>query len=281
MFIVNVKFKKKGILCLILFSFFLTAHATSVNYLHIYDASDNRLMYIEFEYDASGNNISRSVYMSDSTFIKKTVFQKTDGKRVKETSLSFNEDTLFNASFKTEGTKNTITMKDQFGVEQFGGDVSYTEATTDNFDFSQNSKIINKIKYEKDGSGNYNRMNVYDNADHLIYYATLAQIPSGVVNHTQNTLNKPSLHAIGNNRFEFRFNILKPSMVSCELTSLSGRQVGKLINRKVASGAVKEVISIGKSMPNIANGVYLMSFSIDGKSVSREKVLVQRTKGGL
>ena len=104
-------------------------------------------MFIEFEYDASGANISRSVYMSDSTFIKKTVIQNSsDGKKVKETSLNFNEDTLFSASFKTDGSKNSINVKDQFGVDQFGGDVSYTEATTDNFDISQNSKLINKIK---------------------------------------------------------------------------------------------------------------------------------------
>jgi hypothetical protein len=91
----------------------------------------------------------------------------------------------------------------------------------------------------------------------------------------------PSIHATGNNRFEFHFTILKPSLISCELTSLSGRHVGKLFNNKYATGAFNEVISLTKSMPNIANGVYLMSLSINGRSVSSEKILVQRTKGGL
>jgi hypothetical protein len=280
MFIVNIKFKKKGILFLVLFSFFLTAHASSVKYLHFYDASDNRIMYIEFEYDENGVNTSRSLYMNDSTFIKRTVFQKSSGKRVNETSFSFNEDTLFKASLKTDGSKNILNMKDQFDVEQFGGDVSYTETSTDNYDISQNNQIINKMKYEKDGSGNYSKINVYDKDGNLLYYASL--LPIGVAKHNQKIMrNLPSLRAMGNNRFEFNFNISKPSVVSCELTSLSGRQVGKLLNHKYASGAVKEVISIGKSMPNIANGVYLMSFSIDGKSVSSEKILVQRAKGGL
>jgi hypothetical protein len=273
-------FKKRKLLFVPLFSFFVVIHAEPAKYLNFYDASDNRIMFIEFEYDGNGVNTSRSVFMDDSTFIKKTIFQKTDGKRVKETTFSFNEDTLFSASLKTVGSNNIINVKDQFGVDQFGGDVSYTEASTDNFDIAQNNNVINKIKYEKDGNGNYNKINVYDKDGNLLYYALFSA--SGVIRHNQNALlNLPSLRAIGNNRFEFRFNILKPSMVCCELTSLSGRQVGKLLNHKYASGAVKEVISIGKSMPNIANGVYLMNLSIDGKSVSREKILVQRTIGGL
>jgi hypothetical protein len=137
------------------------------------------------------------------------------------------------------------------------------------------------MKYEKDGSGNYTKIDVYDKDGNLLYYASFDGPSIGVLKHNRNLLNLPSMRAIGNNRFEFRFNFLKPSMVCCELTSLSGRQVAKLLNRKYASGAVNEVISISKSMPNIANGVYLMSLSIDGKSVSSEKILVQRTKGGL
>ena len=267
---------------LLIFSFFIITHAEPVKYLHFYDASDNSLMFIEFEYDASGANISRSVYMSDSTFIKKTVIQNSsDGKKVKEVSLNFNEDTLFSASFKTDGSKNSINVKDQFGVDQFGGDVSYTEATTDNFDISQNSKLVNKISYEKDAGDVYRKINITDNNGLLMYYANVEYSTGAVFKYQGKKLTLPSMRALGNNRFEFRFTISKPALVSCELISLSGRQVGMLINRKYAPGAAKEVISISKKMPNIANGIYLMSFSIDGKSVSKEKILIQRSKGGL
>jgi hypothetical protein len=280
---VNVKLKKRRILCFILLSFFLTANATSVKYVHFFDAMDNKLMYLEFEYDGSGNNTARSVYMSDGTFIKRTVFNAaSDGKRSLETSLNFNEDTLFSTSLRTDGAKKFIKVKDQFGVDQFGSEISYTESATDNFDFFQNNSQLNKMSYEKDGSGVYRKINVYDNTQKLMYYATLQYDgePSAV-KYQKIPLTSPSVRAMGNNNYEFRFNILKSSTISCELTSLSGRQVGKVFNRTFTPGPGKEIVSIGKSLPTIANGVYLMNFSIDGKSVSRDKILIQGSKGGL
>jgi hypothetical protein len=280
---VNVRLKKMESLCFILFFFFLASNASTVKYLHFFDAMDNRLMFIEFEYDANGINTAQSVFMSDSTFVKRTIFKNaSDGKKDLEISFNFNEDTLFSTSLRSDAGKSFIKVKDQFGVDQFGSEVSYTESTTDNFDFFQNNSQINKMSYEKDGNGIYRKISVYDNAQKLIYYATI-QYDGDVtaVKSQQYPLILPSIHATGNNRFEFHFTILKPSLISCELTSLSGRHVGKLFNNKYATGAFNEVISLTKSMPNIANGVYLMSLSINGRSVSSEKILVQRTKGGL
>ncbi|MGE5671872.1 MAG: hypothetical protein ACM31E_10535, partial [Fibrobacterota bacterium] len=244
--------------------------------------SDNSLMFIEFEYNANGVNTSRSVYMSDTTFVNKTNIQTSpDGFKVRETSLNFNDDTLFNATFKSDADKKSINVKDQFGVDQFGSDVSYTETGTDNFDITQNNKLINKISYIKEGDI-YRRINVSDNNGALIYYATVEyESGEGVVYNTKNNKITQSLRQLGNNRFEIRFTMLKTAPVSCELVTLSGRQVGKLVHRNFTSGTVREVINFNKSLSTITTGVYLLNLTIDGNRVLKEKILIQRSKGGM
>jgi len=273
--------KGKSILIFIV-SLFSVSFTEPVRYLHFYDAADNSLMFIEFEYDAQGVNTSRYVYMSDTTFIKKINIQSSpDGFKVRETSLDFNDDTLFSATYKAESDKNSFNVKDQFGVDQFGSDISYAETGTDKFDITQNNKLLNRISYIKEGDI-YKRINVTDNNGTLIYYATVEyESGAGVVYNSKKNNTIPTLRHLGNNRFEIRLTMLKPAPVSCELATLSGRKVGKVVNRNFASGTVKEVINFNKSLTNLTTGVYLLSLSIDGNRVLKEKILIQRLKRGM
>lgn len=273
--------KRKTILFIIVFNLAI-AYSAPVKYLHFYDASDNSLMFIEFEYDGNGVNTSRSVFMSDSTFIKKINIQSSaDGVKVKETSLNFNDDTLFSATFKSDADKKSINVKDQFGVDQFGSDVSYTESSTDNFEITQNNKLINRISYVQDGDI-YRRINVSDNSGNLLYYATVEyESGAGVVYNFKTNKNIPSLRQLGNNHFEIRFTVLKNTLVSCEIATLSGRKAGRLLHRNFTSGSVREVINFNKSLSTITTGVYLLTLSIDGHRVLKEKILIQRSKGGM
>ncbi len=273
--------KGKWILVIIV-SFFAISNSEPVRYLHFYDAADNSIMFIEFEYDANGVNTSRSVYMSDTTFIKKINVQTSpDGLKVRETSFNFNDDTLFSAAYKSDADKNSFNVKDQFGVDQFGSDVSYAETSTDNFDITQNSKVINRISYIREGD-KYTKIHVTDNSGTLLYYATVEyESGAGVVYNTKFNNNIPSLRHLGNNRFEVRFTMLKPAHVSCELSTMSGRQVGKVVHRDFTNGTVREVINLNKSLSAITTGVYLLSLSIDGNRVLKEKILIQRSKGGM
>jgi hypothetical protein len=263
-------------------SFFVVSYTEPVRYLHFYDAADNSLMFIEFEYDALGVNTSRTVYMSDTTFIKKIDIESaSDGNKIRETSFNFNDDTLFSATFKSDADKNSFNVRDQFGVDQFGSDISYTETGTDKFDITQNNKLINKISYIKEGDI-YKRINVADNNGTLIYYAIVEyESGAGVVYSSKKNNTVPTLRSLGKNRFEIRFTMLKPAPVSCELTTLTGRQVGKIVYHNFTSGTVSEIINFNKSLSNITTGVYLLSISIDGNRVLKEKILVQAIKRGM
>lgn len=270
----NTFSRKRKMVLGILFSLFVVAN--SEQRVDFYDASDNHLLFIIIQND--GN--ARSVYTSDSTFIKRTVLtKKADGKSEKEVSYNFNQDTIGVTSFAYNGENTEIISKDQFALDQLGGKVNFKESG-DNYDVSQNGTTFNKISYEKDGSGNYNKINVTDNNGTLMYYAKITTVGVTTPRQVSKSSNMATLQSKGNNSFELKFKIQDPSAVSCDLYSLSGRNIAKLFNRDYASGNNKETIRIGKNVPAVANGVYLISLTVNGKNVLNEKILMQVSTGG-
>jgi hypothetical protein len=271
----NTFLRKRKTVYGLLFSFFTVVNSADyVKRVDFFDASNNPLLFIDFEYDNSGN-VTRSVYTADSTFLRKTVIVKNaDGKSAKEVSLNFNNDTSFVSTFAYSGDNTEMTTKDQFALDQLGGKVNF-KGSGDSYEVSQGSTVFNKISYEN------NKINVTDASGALMYYAT---IKTGTSSAFSNPILKSggliSLLSKGNRSFELRFKIQEASVVSCDLYSLSGRNIAKLFNRDYTPGNKKEVISLGKNVGNIANGVYLMSLTIGGKKVLNEKILIQGSKGG-
>src|SRR5512133_1199880 len=222
-------YKKGKMLCAALFSFFIIVHADeSIKYLHFYDAADNSIMFYEFKYDVDINT-ERTLYMADSTFVKRTIIENTTGGKV-ETSYNFNGDTLFCSKISTTGNQKVLNVKDQFGVDQLDGDV-LIKGDANDYDILQSGNLINKIHYADDG-----KISIYNSGGELLYYAKM-ETNVGVIQKFRNNKIAPVLNALGNNRFIFKFNLTEPSTVSGELVSLSGRQVGKLFKKVYAAGA--------------------------------------------
>lgn len=265
-------YKRGKMLCGALFSFFIIVHAEeSIKYLHFYDFADNSIMFYEFKYDGDLNT-ERTLYMADSTFVKRTIIENTAGGKI-ETSYNFNGDTLFCSKIANDGNQKVLNVKDQFGVDQFEGDVKI-QGDGNDFDVSQGSNVINKIKYADDG-----RINLYSSTGELLYYAKM-ETNVGVYRKYKNTRIAPVMNALGNNRYTFNFTLNEPSTVCAELISLSGRQVGKFFNKVYAKGAGNEMINVNKAMPHLANGIYFLNLTIDGTMVMKEKILIQRSAGG-
>ena len=239
-----------------------------------YDASGNHLMYVEFVYDNKGNNTERNVYMSDGVFKRRTVLiNNSSGNREKEVSYDFNDDTSFVTTFGKDGDKTKFTVRDQFKVEQFGGDISYS-GSGDNYDFFQKGSLINKMKY----SGK--RIEVMDKAGALAYYVELDNPPPIKVLKRKMSPSQMFIQQRGDNRFVLHLNLNLPSMVSCELISLSGKKVATLFSRNVVAGKISESINLSSAIPGLAGGVYLIDMSIDGKRIYRDKILVNGSGKG-
>lgn len=265
-------YKRGKMLCAALFSFLIIVHADeSVKYLHFYDAADNSIMFYEFKYEGDVNT-ERTLYMADSTFIKRTIIENTAGGTI-ETSYNFNGDTLFCSKISTDGNQKVLNVKDQFGVDQLDGDVRFN-GDGNEYDILQSGNLINKIKYADDGT-----ISICSNDGEVLYYAKMKS-NVGVIYRYKNNQIAPVLKVLGNNRFVFSFNLSEPSTVCGELISLSGRQTGKIFKKVFAAGAGKEMINVSKAMPAIANGVYFLIVTVDGKKVMNKKILIQRSAGG-
>lgn len=257
----------------ILFSFISLVSAGEVKRADFFDASDNHLMFITFAED--GN--SYEVFMSDSTFVRRVAFVKKDGKNQKAVSYNFNEDTSFVTTFAYNDANTDMTVRDEFRIDQLGGKVNFKEVG-DSYEVSQNNSVFNKINYEKNGSGDYNRINVTDNSGTLQYYVKLGTTGVGRLKPVLKNDNPAVLHSKGRNCFELKLRLQESAHISCNIYSLSGRNVAKLFSKDFAAGSSKEMVRVANS--EVANGVYLLSLAVNGKKVLSEKVLIQGVKGG-
>lgn len=267
--------KRKMLFVGILICFSLAfSESDKINRADFFDASGNHLMYVEFVYDSKGNNTERNVYMSDGFFKHRTVLvNNSSGNREKEVYYDFNDDTSFVTSFGKDGDKTKFTVKDQFKVEQFGGDISYS-GSGDNYDFFQKGSLINKMKYTG------KRVEVMDKSGALAYYVELDNPPQIKVLKRKMSPSHMSVQQRGYNRFVVHLNLSSPSMVFCELISLSGKKVATLFSRNMVTGKISESVNLNCVVPGLAGGVYLIDMSIDGKRTYRSKILVNSTGKG-
>ena len=250
--------------------------------LDLYDAQDNWLMFVRFSYDSTGKNtgLGRTVFMSDSTFMR-NVTATTDGsgQRLTETSFNFNGDTVFRSTYGASGS--SISTRDQFGVDQFGGPVNIASTGDMQYDLSQGGSVINKMTYEKDDQGRFTRVNVSDADNTLIYYGIFSYDVEGVVAAGKKRAFNPAIEQSRRGSLILRVSLEKPSTVRCELLSLSGKRVGVMLDTRLSKGAHRQVVPlVSQHSRALAMGVYCVSLSVDGRTVAVERLLVQDREAG-
>lgn len=250
--------------------------------LDLFDAAGNHLMFVLFENDANSKSSSRTIYMSDSTFVRKVVtVRDAQGKKTRETSLNFNEDTLFSTTFGTSGDSKTMTIKDQFGTDELGGPVSYRASGAADFIFSQQGTAINKISYEYTPQGTPATISVADNAGKLLYYGKFSEVSIAASKHpVGKSLTQISIR--GNNVLKVQFFLTQPAVVKCELIALDGRHAGALFNSAFPGGTHHKNIRISASAlsARTTEGIYLVVVSVDGKVRASDKLLLMRSGRG-
>jgi hypothetical protein len=89
-----------------------------------------------------------------------------------------------------------------------------------------------------------------------------------------------SVQQRGNNRFMVNLTLSTPSNVSCDLISLTGKKLGTIFSKNMVYGNISELVNLSSVLPGLAEGVYIIDMSIDGKRVYKDKVLVKSSGKG-
>ena len=258
---------------------FAAAFSEAPQRLDLYDNAGNQLMFVTFEYEG-GKNVSRTVYMSDSTFVRKVfITYDLQGKRVRESSLNFNDDTSFVSTYDYRGDTTGFSIADMFGLDQMGGRVRYRTNDSTHFSFSysaQGSSVTYTISYEKNPDGNPTKVTVSDNTGEshfglFKYASTSAKLSLPMAKGPLAVVRMRSARII-----DVGVDLKKSSFVKCDLISLSGRRAGALFEGLFAPGAQHKSLRVG----SLAQGVYMVIVSIDGVIVTKTKYLYQHSSLG-
>lgn len=251
----------------------LSAGMSPITRLDIYDASDNHLLFVTFEFTGDGVCTGRNVYASDSTFLYHTAVQNGTTVPVKEISVDYNENPLFTSTISSSAGKTDFSTVDQFGLSQFGSPLSHTQIEPNTYEINQGSTFLCKEKYEYDSIGELSRIIMLDKNGEKMWYANVQNKNVGV-HKPKNVRSLNSLKVSANRgSVMLRCKLNSEQFVSAELLTPAGRRVRYLVHNKLTKGD-HVFISPRKELP--ANGAYIVRISTDNISVLVQKIFIQK-----
>jgi hypothetical protein len=249
----------------------LSADFNTITRMDVYDASDNHLLFVTFEFTGDGACTGRNVFTSDSTFLYHTTFQNGSAGSVKETSVDYLENPLYNSTLTTAGDKTDFSTTDQFGLSLFGSAVSTAQTETNAWEIKQGGTVLGKETYEYDSLGKLSRIILNDKNGEKAWYATVVYQDVGVKK--QGAVRSLNSLKVSANRGSvmLRCTLNSGQFVSAELLTPSGRRVRYLVHNKLTKGD-HVFITSREDLP--ANGAYIVKVSADNVPVLAQKVFI-------
>lgn len=282
-------FLQKTVFCqivLLLFSSFAASVPVPLR-LDLYDASDNHLMYITFDYDADGRNTGRHLFMPDETFIRSVVISYDDlGRRLKEVSYNFNGDTIYVTSYSQASNGASFIIQDQFGLDLTGDRVVYSNDDPLNFSlvYGQTGEQAAAVTYTGDAaSGQLRRVDITGQSDRDSYYGLVTYGEAIGVSHSGPKAGKLPQVSIQSRaaRIDVVFNLRVAGNVRCELLTLSGRRAAMLFNGRIPKGSFSHRFNPDEGAAGrLSGGIYLVRVSVNGTVVSHSRYLHHSSRAG-
>jgi hypothetical protein len=255
---------------------FVRSFAGGIDRMDLFDAADNRLLFVTFEYDSTGNNIGRTVYASDSTFLRSLRLTKDAGGNVTaENSTDYESNPLFTTRISPQSGRTDFTVSDQFNMDMLGAPMSYTKSAAGEYAISQGGATLYKQKYAYAADGSLTRIDYTDPSGSLLYYATVSQKTGLIAGNARGLPLRlaPVFRAIPGGNLLVSFTLAAPSDVSVEFFTPSGRLAAKAVGRSLAAG--RRTLAVGYN-DAFGQGAYIARISANGSPVFYGRLLVTR-----
>ena len=259
---------------MIMAALYTYALAFPVDRIDIYDNADNHMFFVTFDYDGAGNNIGRTVYASDSTFLRTTRLTMDAGGAVTaENSIDYDSNALFTTHITPQSGKTDFTVKDQFTMDILGGPMSYTKSAAGEYAVSQGGVNLYKQKYAYATDGSLTRIDYTDASGALLYYAKVTQRTSISFASGHGTVHKfiPVFRRAAGGKLMVSFTLSTPSDVTVELFSSTGRLWAKTVGKFLAAGRRTLTLPYNSAF---GGGAYITRISVDGKAVFHGRLIV-------
>jgi len=253
-----------------------SALAGVIDRIDIYDNADNHLLFVTFAYDAAGNNTGRTVYASDSTFLRTTGFTKDAGGAVTaENSIDYDSNALFTTIISPQSGKTNFTVKDQFNMDILGAPTSYANGAAGEYTVSQGGATLYKQKYSYASDGSLTRIDYTDASGALLYYAKATRQTGTrfIADHGAIPGLSPVFRAAAGGRLLVSFTLAAASNVTVELFSPAGRLTAKTIGKSLATGRRTLAVAYNSAL---GGGAYIARISADGLPVFHGRLIVAR-----
>lgn len=257
---------------------FVRAFAGGIDRLDIFDNADNRLLFVTFEYDSAGNNSGRTVYASDSTFLRSTRFTKDAGGNVTvENSVDYESNPVFATRISPQTGRTDFTVSDQFTMDMLGAPMSYTKSTAvaGEYAISQGGATLYKQKYQYANDGSLTRIDYTDPSGTLLYYATVS-LKTGTIAgdvHGMRLQLAPVFRAASGGKLLVLFTLAAPSDVSVELFTPAGRLALKTAGRSLGAGRRTLAATCSETS---GPGTYIARISVNGSPVFHGRLIMTR-----
>lgn len=264
--------KKSGRFAVFLLCIATLSFSSLPTRMDIFDASDNHLLFVTFEYAGDGVCTGRNVYTSDSTFLYHSNVQSGTNGSSKEISEDYLENRLFTSTITPSGGKTEFSTVDQFNLTQFGSALSYTQSEENTYEIKQDNSLICKEKYEYDSAGVLSRIIIFDKNGQKAWYANIGYKDVGV---KKPGIARPvsSLRVSANRgSVMIKCKLNSGQFVSAELLTPTGRRVKYLVRKEVNQGD-HVFISSRRELP--ASGAYIVRVSTDDVPVLVQKIFLQ------
>jgi hypothetical protein len=252
------------------------ASAGGIDRIDIFDNAENHLLFVTFEYDSAGNNTGRTVYASDSTFLRATQFTKDQsGNVTAENSVDYESNPLFTTRIIPQSSKTNFSIKDQFDMDFLGAQTSFEKNEAGEFAISQGGATLYKQKYEFASDGRLMRIDYTDPSGTLLYYATVTG-SIGTIHgaaHDLHTQFAPVIRTAAGGKLLASFTLTVPSNVTVELFTPAGRLAEKTIGRSLAAGRRTLIVGCDKMF---GAGTYIARISINDSPIFNGRLLVVR-----